>query len=82
MMMMIKSLPPVTAAALTIQFPAPAARFPGPAARFPGSAARFPEPAARFPAPAARFPARAAQSASTSNMAQFPSVSDKGKLRL
>jgi hypothetical protein len=75
MMMMIKSLPPVTAAALTIQFPAPAARFPGPAARFP-------EPAARFPAPAARFPARAAQSASTSNMAQFPSVSDKGKLRL
>ena len=75
MMMMIKSLPPVTAAALTIQFPAPTARFPGPAARFP-------EPAARFPAPAARFPARAAQSASTSNMAQFPSVSDKGKLRL
>jgi len=75
MMMMIKSLPPVTAAAITIQFPAPAARFPEPAARFP-------EPAARFPAPAARFPARAAQSASTSNMAQFPSVSDKGKLRL
>jgi SEC-C motif-containing protein len=74
-MMMIKSLPPVTAAALTIQFPAPAARFPAPAARFP-------EPAARFPAPAARFPARAAQSASTSNMAQFPSVSNKGKLRL
>ena len=67
-MMMIKSLPPVTAAALTIQFPAPAAR--------------FPEPAARFPAPADLFPAPAVQSTSTSNVAQFPSVSDKGKLQL
>ena len=74
-MMMIKSLPPMTAAALTIRFPAPAAQFPEPAAQFS-------EPAAWFPAPAARFPARAAQSAVTSNMAQFPSVSDKGKLRL
>ena len=73
MMMLLKSLPPVTAAALTIQFPAPAAQFPEPAARFS-------EPAAWFPAPAARF--TAAQSASTSNLAQFPSVSDKGKLRL
>ena len=46
--MMIKSLPPVTAAALTIRFPAPAAQFPEPDARFS-------EPAAGFPAPAARF---------------------------
>ena len=74
-MMMIKSLPPMTAAALTIRFPAPAAQFPEPAARFS-------EPAAWFPAPTARFPATAAQAASTSNVAQFPSVSDKGKLRL